>query len=89
MARPFKINSSGIEALLKSDAVRADLQARADRVARLARSRTEGLLEHGEGGIVADTYVGKTRAGATVIGVPMRVEVKDRVLGSALDAAKG
>jgi hypothetical protein len=85
----FRLTSRGMGALLKSDGVRDDLQARAERVARAVRSRTEGVLEHGPGGIVADSYVGRRRAGATVIGVPMEVETASRPLGSSIDAARG
>lgn len=84
----FEINSEGAKALLRSEEVRADLQRRADAVANAARARAEGVLDHGEGGIVADAYTGKSRAGATVIGIPLDVEHRDHVLGDALDAAK-
>ncbi|MFC4335211.1 hypothetical protein [Salininema proteolyticum] len=83
----LRLRRRGMAALLKSDEVRSDLKRRADRVAETVRNRTEGVLDHGEGGIVADTYTGRGRAGATVIGVPMEVEERDHVLGSAIDAA--
>jgi len=84
----FRLNSRGMKALLRSDDVREDLERRADRVAQQVRGQVEGVLEHGEGGIVADSYTGRGRVGATVIGVPMEVEARDRVLGGAIDAAR-
>jgi hypothetical protein len=85
----FRLDSRGMKTILKSSGVREDLLARANRVAAQARGRTEGVLDHGPGGIVADSYTGRSRAGATVIGVPMEVESTERVLGSAIDAARG
>lgn len=85
----LRLDSRGMQALLQSDGVRADLETRAGRVAAAARARGEGVLDHGDGGIVADSYTGRSRAGATVIGVPMRDERRDRVLGGAIDAARG
>lgn len=85
----FKHNRAGYRAVLRSDGVRADLQARADRV----RSVVEGQLPaESDGGrpvfILADTTVGRNRAGATVLGVPMRIEADERLLGRAIDAAR-
>lgn len=85
----FRLSSRGAQALLLSDGVRADLERRAERVAQEVRGRTEGVLDHGEQGVVADSYRGRSRVGATVIGVPMEVETRSRVLGSAIDAARG
>ncbi|MGW7296084.1 hypothetical protein ACWGIB_27325 [Streptomyces xiamenensis] len=89
MLERFRVNRAGLRELLTSDGVRADLEARARRVAAAARARGEGVLGHGEDGIVADSYTGKSRAGATVVGVPMDVETRDRVLGGSIDAARG
>lgn len=84
-----QLDSRGMQELLRSESVRGDLLARAERVAAVVRGRTEGVLDHGPGGIVADSYVGRSRAGATVIGVAMEVESRHRILGSAIDAARG
>ncbi|MFE5021400.1 hypothetical protein [Streptomyces sp. NPDC056690] len=89
MLERFRVNRAGLRELLKSDGVRADLEARARRVATAARARGDGVLDRGEGGIVADSYTGRSRAGATVIGVPMDIEARDRVLGASIDAARG
>lgn len=90
MARPgferFKHNRAGYLAVLKSSGVEADLGRRAQRVRAAAQSQ----IPADEDGIelIADTQVGKTRAGATVIGIPMRLEVDHRILGRAIDAAR-
>lgn len=89
MLERFRVRRAGLRELLKSDGVRTDLEARARRVAAAARARGDGVLDHGEGGIVADSYTGRSRAGATVLGVPMDVEARDRVLGASIDAARG
>lgn len=80
----FKHRSAGYRAILRSDTVRADLQTRADRVKTAAETQLAG-----DGvTIIADTTVGRGRAGGTVIGVPMRIEARKRVLGRAIDAAR-
>lgn len=79
----FRHSSKGYRAILLSDGVREDLQARADRVKRAAAGSVPGDVE-----LIADTQAGQNRVGATVIGVPMRIEPRRRVLGSAIDAAK-
>jgi hypothetical protein len=85
----FKHIPSGYRAVLRSAEVRADLQRRADNVARVARTRLAGLGNDGSGvRLIADTNVGRNRAGATVLGVPMRLERKYRILGSAIDAGR-
>lgn len=76
----FKILPAGARALLRSDQVRADLQRRAESVQRAAQGQTAAE-------ITADSYTGKGRAGATVIGVPMAQEQDRRILGGAIDAA--
>jgi hypothetical protein len=78
----FTIDSAGARALLRSDGVRADLDARAQRVKAAAEGQVDSDVE-----IIADSYIGSGRAGATVIGVPMRIERRRRVLGGAVDAA--
>jgi len=80
----------GYRAVLRSAAVRADLQARADAIAQVARTRVAATGNEGSHvTILADTTVGRNRAGATVIGVPMHLERKHRILGSAIDAGRG
>lgn len=76
----FKIRSAGAKELLRSDRVRGDLERRAGKVRAAAAGSTDAHL-------IADSYTGRGRAGATVIGVPMRQEVKERILGRAIDAA--
>jgi hypothetical protein len=87
--RRFVPDRTGIARLLMLPGVREDLQFRAMRVADRVRQTASGVLDGGPEGIVADGYVGRTRVGATVIGVPMHIEVRTRALGSALDAARG
>lgn len=87
----FQRNSRGFDALLKSSGVRADLQRRGDAVKRAAEPQYSGRdLRGTDVQVIADTYVGKTRAGATVIAIhpaAMAIERKHRVLGSSMDAA--
>ncbi|WP_432159218.1 hypothetical protein [Streptomyces sp. bgisy153] len=89
MSVVFRIDSAGAKELLRSDSVRQDLLQRAERVAQRVRGQARGVLDHGDEGIVADSYTGRGRAGATVIGVPMEEEARSRVLGSSIDAAGG
>lgn len=85
MAKPFKRNRKGFAEVLKSDGVRSLLEGKAERV----RVRAQGRVGGDGVEVRADSYVGRSRAGATVWGVPMRIEMDDRVLGGAIDAAKG
>lgn len=85
----FRLLSDGARAVLRSDSVRADLERRAIRVAQAARGRAPGVFSRASGGIVADSYTGSGRAGATVIGVPIDYEQENRTLGGAIDAARG
>lgn len=81
----FKHNRAGYRAVMRSAETRSMLQARADNVRRAA----EGQLPAGtDVYLLADTTVGTNRAGATIIGVPMRLEQAHRILGSAIDAAR-
>jgi hypothetical protein len=82
----FVHNSAGFRAVLRSDEVRGDLQRRADAVAHVVRNRLPPAGRPIR--IVADTTKGRNRVGATVLGVPMRLEKKYRILGSAIDAAR-
>lgn len=82
----FRHNSKGFRAVMRSGAMEAELQARANKVKAAAAA---GLSDDGDDvELIADTQVGKNRAGATVIGVPMRIEAARRVLGRAIDAAR-
>lgn len=81
MLESYRHNSRGMIDVLRSPGVRADLEARARRVLAAAQPNTSARL-------IADSYRGRIRAGATVIGVPMREEASRRVLGSAIDAAR-
>lgn len=90
----FRINSRGAEALLKSDGVRADLLRRAQAVADWAGPYFEQALADSHlpepVRIVADTYVGRTRAGATAIAVhplSLRVEQDHGYFRGAMSAA--
>jgi hypothetical protein len=85
----FRHDSNGYRAVLRSAEVRADLQRRADNVARAARGRLSGVGNEGSGvHLIADSFIGRNRAGATVIGMPMRLERKYRILGSSVDAGR-
>ena len=80
MARDVKVklNRRGVEALLKSSGVQADLLARARRIATAA----------GEG-MVAEAQIGRTRARATVITTTteaMLAEARERRLSSSVQA---
>lgn len=90
----FRINSRGAEALLKSNGVRADLLRRARAVADWAGPYFEqALADSGTPEpvrIIADTYEGRTRAGATVIAVhpgSLRVEREHGYFRGAMSAA--
>lgn len=76
----FTIDSKGAKALLRSDGVREDLQRRAEQVKAAAQGQTRREL-------IADSYIGTGRAGATVIGVSETEEAAERILGTAIDAA--
>jgi hypothetical protein len=76
-----EVNSAGIQALLKSAEVQADLEARARKIAAAA----------GEG-MEASSRIGKTRARASVITATRKArlaEATDRALTKALDAGRG
>lgn len=90
----FRINSRGAEKLLKSNGVAADLLRRARAVADwagpyfeqdLARFHTPEPVR-----IVADTYVGRTRAGATAIAIhprSLQIEQERGYFRGAMSAA--
>lgn len=81
----FKLDSAGARRILRSPGVQRDLQRRADRVKAAARAQITDLDDWE---VIADTRVGRNRAGALISGVPMRVEADRRILGSAIDAAR-
>lgn len=76
---------AGYKAVMRSGGCRAMLQAKAEAVQAAAEAQ---LPADSEIYILADTTIGATRAGATIIGVPMRLEQDRRILGSAIDAAR-
>ena len=82
----FRIIPRGAQDLLRSEGVRADLHARAERVAAAADAQL-ATLDAAYPATVADSSVGRGRAGATVLGVPVPLEESRRILGSAVDAA--
>lgn len=77
----FKHSSRGYQAILRSDAVREDLLRRAQAVKAVADERT--VLN-----LIADSYTGTGRAGATVIGVLMSEELANGIMANAIDAAR-
>lgn len=79
----YKHNVAGYHALMRSDGVRDMLQGRADQVRQAAEGQVPADVY-----LLADTTRGRNRAGATIIGVPMRLEKRHRILGSAIDAAR-
>lgn len=86
MLEKFRINSAGARDLLRSEGVRLDLLARAERVRVVAEAETRAL-DAPYPALVVDSYVGRDRAGATVLGVPLPLERSRRILGGAIDAA--
>lgn len=76
-----EVSSAGIQAVLKSAEVQADLEARANRIAAAAGD-----------GFEAGSRIGKTRARASVITASRKArlaEAEDRALTKALDAGRG
>lgn len=84
----FRHNWQGYRVVLRSGEVRDELQGRANNVMRAARGRLPTGNEGSGIRLIADTQVGRNRAGATVIGVPMRLEKRYRILGRSIDAAQ-
>lgn len=90
----FRINSRGAEKLLKSNGVAADMLRRARAVADWAGPYFEQDLANSGTSepvrMIADTYVGRTRAGATAIAVhpgSLRVEQERGYFRGAMSAA--
>jgi hypothetical protein len=95
VVRQFRINSPGAAELLKSNGVRNDLLRRAVAVANWARPYYEQALADSHTDtpvrVVADTYIGRSRAGATVVAVHPRslgVERQHGYFRGALSAAR-
>lgn len=85
----FKMRSPGYKAVLRSSEVQADLERRAQDVAKRAKE----MYDAGDGirEVNADSYRGKGRAGATVIALGPEVgivEAERRVLGNSINAAR-
>lgn len=81
----FKHNRAGYRKILQSDGVAADLQRRANKV----KAAIDARYDQPRGWVItADTIVGRNRARALISGVPMAEENAERILGSALDAAR-
>lgn len=83
----IRINSKGVEEILKSQRVQADLLRRAEAIASAANSAA-GLAD----GFIAAAETGKSRARASVVTATadaMVAEARDRVLTRAFDAGRG
>lgn len=79
----FKLNSSGIRELLRSEGVQFELKRRADAIAAAANAAA-GL----DGGFVVDNDIGSTRARSVVVTATadaMVAEATDQVLTRAID----
>lgn len=89
----FKHSSRGYQNVMKSAGMRADLQRRADQVKQVAGPQFDVADDDLWGTpveVIADTYVGKSRAGGTVVAVhpaALKIESERRILGGAIDAA--
>lgn len=87
----LEFDSAGFDEVLKSAAVREELQARADRVKSRVEQQFLRAYHYGTAPrVIADTYVGQTRAGATIVVVhpeALAIEQRYRFLGSAIDSA--
>lgn len=91
----FRLNSRGAKALLRSDGVRAELQRRADAVRSVAEPQWQAATADSHVPepvrVIADSYTGSGRAGATVIAIhpaSLAIEQDQRILGGAIDAAR-
>lgn len=85
MTIDFKPDRAGIRELLKSPEIKADLKARAERVAAAARSNTDMPIE-------VEEASGSIRARYHVIAKHPKAkaeEAKTRLLGRAIDSARG
>ncbi|MBB4935649.1 hypothetical protein F4561_006558 [Lipingzhangella halophila] len=89
----FRHSSSGYQAVMKGEGVESDLQRRADAVRGVAAPQFAARYHYGDPPeVIADTYIGQSRAGATIIAVhpeSLAIERRHRILGGAIDAARG
>lgn len=86
------LKSRGMLDLLKSRAVEKDMEARADRVAAQARSQAPVLTGAYRDSIEAESQEHRTRVVGRVVATvdyAQSVEARHRVLGRAIDAARG
>ncbi|MGH3878065.1 MAG: hypothetical protein ACRDSK_13630 [Actinophytocola sp.] len=89
----YEPNRRGLLDILKSEGVRLMLHGRAERVAAAARAKGQmmGRKKNVPLPIVVDSGIGQNRARAAVIAKhagALAAERKNRILGSAIDAAK-
>lgn len=82
----FVMNSGGARNLLRSEGVRLDLLARAERVGAVADAEL-ATLDAPYPAVAVDSHTGRGRSAATVLGVPLPLERARRILGGAIDAA--
>lgn len=82
----FRPIPAGYRATLRSPGVQLDLLRRARNVKAVVDSHL-AELDAPYPPAVADVTVGRNRASATVIGVPLPLERSRRILGGAIDAA--
>lgn len=83
----FKLNSKGMEELLRSPGVHADLQRRAEAIARAA-NQAAGL----DGDFIGEATIDKTRAHGrvwTATVQAMIAEAQNRTLTQSFDAGRG
>lgn len=80
----YEHKRAGYLAVMTSGYVRKMLAHKAEAVRRAAEAQ---LPAGSDVYLLADTTTGRTRAGATIIGVPMRLEKSHRILGAAISAA--
>lgn len=83
----IELSYQGIGEIARSDAVRADMQRRADAVAQAARS---AVSAQDAARITATSRIGQRRARASVFWAGgLADEMELRALGKAIDAARG
>lgn len=82
----FKFSPKGYQEIMKSGTVQEILRRKAEAVRAAADAAYD---QPHEWDIIADVAVGRTRARATVSGVPAGVEGAEGIMVRALGAAKG
>lgn len=89
MASRIRLNSRGMDELLNSDSVRADMLRRAERVAAVARDTAPVDSDAYKASIHAETATTDRAVGRVVADVDyaLALEFHTRNLGRALDAA--